>query len=70
MNIIAVPNPAHQPIGVFRVSTIELILSVTVLNVCPGAITSGVPAPTMARFGSSMGLRLSDIVTETRRCFR
>jgi len=38
-----------------RFRTIELILSVTVLKVCPGAITGGLPAPTTAWFGSSMG---------------
>src|ERR1700676_1470165 len=37
----AKPKPAYQPNDVFRVRTIELILSVTVLNVCPGAITTG-----------------------------
>ena len=34
-------NPAHQPREVFRVRTIELILSVTVLNVWPGAMIGG-----------------------------
>src|SRR5580765_1485005 len=56
---MAAPNPAYHHSGVRRVRTIELILSVTVLSVCPGAITAGVPAPTIARFGSSMGCRLS-----------
>ena len=41
MNSSAVPKPAYQPIGVCRVSTIALILSVTVPKVCPGAITGG-----------------------------
>src|ERR1700733_7634857 len=55
----AIRKPSHQPIGVLRVRTIALILSVTVMNVCPGAITAGGPAPTTARFGSSIGWRLS-----------
>ncbi len=38
------PKPIHQPNGVFRVRTIELILSVTEPNVWPGAMTGGVPA--------------------------
>ena len=54
-------NPSHQPSGAFRVRTIELILSVTELNVWPGAITGGTPLPTTARFGSSTGSRLSVI---------
>ena len=48
-------KPTYQPIGVLRVRTIALILSVTEPNVCPGAITGGRPAPTIAWFGSSMG---------------
>jgi ABC-type nitrate/sulfonate/bicarbonate transport system permease component len=55
VKIIAVPKPAYQPSGVFRVRTIELIWSVTVPKVCPGAITGGRPAPTIAWFGSSIG---------------
>ena len=43
------PNPAYQPIGVFRVRTIALILSVTVPNVCPGAITGGRPVARASR---------------------
>src|SRR6202042_2886682 len=35
----ATRNPIHQLIGVLRVRTIEAILSVTELNVYPGAIT-------------------------------
>src|SRR5437899_11416778 len=38
----AEPKPSHQPIGVLRARTIELILSVTDPNVCPGAITAAV----------------------------
>jgi hypothetical protein len=34
-------KPAHQPRDVLRVRTIELILSVTVVNVWPGAMTGG-----------------------------
>ena len=55
VNINAVPKPRYQPIGVLRVSTIALILSVTVLNVCPGAITGGLPAPTAPGWGSPHG---------------
>ena len=42
--------------GVLRVRTIALILSVTDPNVYPGAITGGVPLPTTAWLGSSIGL--------------
>src|SRR5215510_12994768 len=48
------PKPAYQPSEVFRVRTIALILSVTVLKVCPGAMTGGLPVPTTAAIGSSM----------------
>ena len=41
-------KPAYQPSDVFRVRTIELILSVTVPKVCPGAITGGRPVPAIA----------------------
>src|SRR5213594_2007530 len=58
---MAVPNPAYQPSGVLRASTIALILSVTVPNVWPGAITAGVRMPA-ARLGSSTGCRLSAIL--------
>ena len=40
----ATPKPAYHHIGVRRARTIELILSVTVPKVCPGAITGGVAA--------------------------
>src|ERR671931_511888 len=33
------PNPSSHPFEVGRVRTMELILSVTVANVCPGSIT-------------------------------
>src|SRR5579885_1685605 len=36
-----IPNPNSQPLDTGRVSTIELILSVIVAKVCPGAITAG-----------------------------
>jgi len=52
-------NPTHQPTGVLRVRTIALILSVTEPNVYPDAITGGVPLPTTAWFGSSIGIRPS-----------
>src|SRR5689334_813588 len=35
----ATPNPKNQPRDVGRVSTMELILSVTVAKVCPGSMT-------------------------------
>ncbi len=38
------PKPTNQPVEVGRVSTIELILSVTVPNVCPGSMTGALPA--------------------------
>ncbi len=44
----AKPKPAYHPIEVLRVRTIELILSVTVPKVCPGAITIGRPVPATA----------------------
>src|SRR5207248_2138129 len=70
----ATRNPSHQPNGALRVSTIELILSVTDPNVCPGAITGGTPVPTTAAFGSSIGARLSAMIqfvaTEPRRTQR
>ena len=34
----AMPKPMNHPLEVGRVNTIELILSVTVPNVCPGSI--------------------------------
>ena len=37
------PKPTYQPSGVLRVRTIELILSVTVPKVWPGAMTGGGP---------------------------
>jgi hypothetical protein len=49
----AVSRPRYQLMGVRRVRTIELILSVTELNVCPGAITGTVPVPVTACSGSS-----------------
>src|SRR2546421_5029655 len=55
VNIEARPNPSHQPSGVFRVRTIELILSVTVPNVCPGAITGGVAGTLWMASGPSDG---------------
>jgi hypothetical protein len=42
------PKPRYQPSDVFRVRTIELILSVTEPNVCPGAMTGGRPVPAIA----------------------
>ena len=41
-----IANPMNHPTGVFRFSTIELILSVTEANVSPGAITGAVASPT------------------------
>src|SRR5262245_5020763 len=41
----AIVNPTYQPRGVGRVSTIELILSVTEANVCPGARTGNASVP-------------------------
>jgi hypothetical protein len=35
------PAPMNQPIGVRRLNAMELILSVTDANVCPGPITAG-----------------------------
>src|SRR5581483_2566027 len=52
-------KPTHQPTGVRRASTIELILSVTEPKVCPGAMTADVAEPTTAALGSSMGIRSS-----------
>src|SRR5260221_1503437 len=46
-------KPSHQPGDVRRVNTMELILSVTVPKVWPGAMIAGVPAPTIAWSGSS-----------------
>src|SRR5215472_15499147 len=37
------PKPTSQPVEVGRVSTIELILSVTVAKVCPGSMTGARP---------------------------
>src|SRR5215218_10423230 len=48
-------KPAYHHIGVRRPRTIELILSVTVPKVWPGAITGGVPLPATAGRGSSIG---------------
>src|SRR5581483_3882265 len=58
----AARKPSHQPSGVRRVSTIELILSVTDPKVWPGAITGGTPVPTTAWFGSSIRARESATV--------
>src|SRR5215210_4141653 len=49
------PKPAYHHVGVRRARTIELILSVTVPKVWPGAITGGVPPPRTATRGSSIG---------------
>ena len=42
-------NARYQPIGVRWVRTMELILSVTEANVCPGAITMACPTRRPAR---------------------
>ncbi len=39
------PKPNSQPLDTGRVSTIELILSVTVAKVCPGSITGAPRSP-------------------------
>src|SRR4051794_9004589 len=41
-------NPKIQPRDVFLVRTIELILSVTEANVCPGSMTGAVSTGTVA----------------------
>src|SRR6202162_1040351 len=58
-------NPAHQPIGVLRVRTIELILSVTLLHVYPGGIPGGVPVPMTAALGFDDGVSRSSITSRT-----
>ena len=58
----ATPKPRNQPFEVGRVSTIELILSVTVPNVYPGSITgAGVGCSSMLNQLSSspFGFRTS-----------
>src|SRR4029450_11057078 len=44
----ATANPRNQPSGVRLESTTWLIVSVTELNVCPGAMTAGVRASSAA----------------------
>src|SRR5262245_14279672 len=59
----AIRKPIHQPGGVLRARTIALILSVTEPNVCPGAISGGVPLPTMDASGSPMSMERSAIAS-------
>ena len=47
------PKPINHPFEAGRVRTIELILSVTLANVCPGSITGG-GCVSMVLYGSFM----------------
>ena len=64
----ATPKSANQPSGVFGVSTMRAIFSVTDLKVCPGAMTRYSPVAGSIRRRSVFGFRsLVAIVASTLR---